>query len=264
MYHAMNDRAVDSVPLAVRGFLFVLVVCLHVAGASAFSSGLPQQYSEEPAVLRARWIEVSPSLSPPTASMQVAEPLPAPRPPPPPRRSARVPERQTRSEVSAPPQLQTAAVQPAPAPAVVDTPPAVPTEPLALGDPDSRIDASTAVAAAATSETVGGEGENRGEEGGLSRDYVGPDFNVSYFSNPEPDYPSLSRRLREQGLVKLRVHVTVDGRAGEVTLHKSSGFERLDRAALDAVRRWRFRPAQQAGKPVAGWVLVPVRFELHG
>jgi protein TonB len=101
-------------------------------------------------------------------------------------------------------------------------------------------------------------------EGDRSENYVAPDFNVAYFSNPEPKYPSLSRRLREQGLVKLRVHVTAEGRAGEVTLHTSSGFERLDKAALEAVRLWRFRPARRAGTPVAGWVVVPVRFELQG
>jgi protein TonB len=104
--------------------------------------------------------------------------------------------------------------------------------------------------------TVGGEGD-------WNRDYVGPDFNAGYLSNPEPEYPFQSRRLREQGLVKLRVHVTAEGRADEVTLHLSSGYDRLDRAALDAVRRWRFRPARRAGTPVAGWVVVPVRFELQ-
>jgi protein TonB len=108
----------------------------------------------------------------------------------------------------------------------------------------------------------GGRGGETGE--GLGNgDYVGPDYNVSYFSNPKPEYPSWSRRQREQGLVKLRVHVTVQGRADEVAVHKGSGFERLDKAAAEAVWRWRFRPAQRGGTPVAGWVVVPVRFELQ-
>lgn len=89
------------------------------------------------------------------------------------------------------------------------------------------------------------------------------DFSANDLFNPKPVYPVLSRRLREQGVVKLRVHVTAEGTAGEVTLHASSGHERLDKAALDAVKRWRFRPVQQAGTPVAGWVIVPVQFELR-
>ncbi|MCL2162016.1 MAG: energy transducer TonB [Betaproteobacteria bacterium] len=255
---------IDSAPPAVRGFLLVLVVCLHVAGAAALSRmSWASELGEERAVLRASWIEDAPSLSPPSASIQAAEPLSAPQSSLAPRRSAQEPERRTRSEAPAP--LQLPAVQPAPE----DIPPAVAAEPVASEDPDPRTDISTTMAALAAGETVagetaGGEGENRGEEGRQSGDYVGPNFNVSYFSNPEPDYPSASRRLREQGLVKLRVHVTVEGRAGEVTLHTSSGFDRLDRAALDAVKRWRFRPARRAGTPVAGWVVVPVRFELHG
>ena len=258
----MNGQTIDSVPLAVRGLLLVLVVCLHAVGAAALSRmSWASQRSEEPAVLRASWIEASSSLSPPSPSMQAAEPLPAPHPPRPSRRSEQVPERQTRPEAPAP--ERPPAVQPAPDPVVVDTPLAVLAEPGASGEPDPGVDISTAVAATAAGETVGGEGENRGEEGGRSRDYVGPDYNVSYFSNPKPDYPYLSKERKEQGAGILRVHVTVDGRAGEVMLHKSSGFARLDRAALDAVKRYRFRPARRAGTPVAGWATVPFEFVLQ-
>jgi protein TonB len=47
-----------------------------------------------------------------------------------------------------------------------------------------------------------------------------------------------------------------------VEIRTSSGVERLDRAALDAVRRWRFVPARQGDTPVDAWVLVPIRFSL--
>ena len=258
----MNDRVIDSAPLAVRGLLLALVVCLHAAGAAALSRmSWASQHSEESDFLQASWIEDASSLSPPSASIQAAEPLPASHSPLPPRHSVQEPERQTRPEAPTPPQPP--AVQSEPAPDVVEPPPAVPAEPVASGDSDPGVDISTAVASTAAGETVGGEGESRGEEGGRSRDYVGPDFDVRYFSNPKPDYPSQSRLRKEQGVVKLRVHVTEDGRAGEVTLQTSSGFDRLDRAALDAVKRWRFRPARRAGTPVAAWANVPVRFELQ-
>jgi len=47
-----------------------------------------------------------------------------------------------------------------------------------------------------------------------------------------------------------------------VTVAASSQSRDLDRAALDAVRRWRFRPAQRDGQPVAGTVVVPIEFKL--
>lgn len=89
-----------------------------------------------------------------------------------------------------------------------------------------------------------------------------PDFSASQLGNPGPAYPFLSRRAKEQGVVTLRVLVTEAGRAGEIRVETSSGFERLDKAALATVKRWKFLPARQAGKAVAAWVLVPVTFAL--
>lgn len=82
-------------------------------------------------------------------------------------------------------------------------------------------------------------------------------------NNPAPSYPKSSRRRGEEGKVILRVEVLPDGRAGTVTVGRSSGFGRLDEAASDAVRRWRFHPAQRQGRPVATVVRVPVRFALN-
>jgi protein TonB len=91
-----------------------------------------------------------------------------------------------------------------------------------------------------------------------------PSFDADYLDNPAPSYPSLSRRAGEAGSVLLQVHVSAEGRAQEVSVSRSSGFPRLDAAALQAVRRWRFVPAQQAGRAVDGWVLVPINFSLKG
>ena len=91
-----------------------------------------------------------------------------------------------------------------------------------------------------------------------------PNFTAAYLDNPAPVYPPLSRRAGEQGRVLLRVHVSAQGGALEVDIAKSSGSPRLDSAAVDAVRRWRFVPARQGEKPVAAWVLVPISFSLEG
>ncbi|MDR2452478.1 MAG: energy transducer TonB, partial [Candidatus Accumulibacter sp.] len=76
-------------------------------------------------------------------------------------------------------------------------------------------------------------------------------------------YPPASRRRKEEGKVTLYVHITMDGRADEVLLHQGSGFERLDQAAMEAVRRWRFVPTRRGRENVPGWVLVPIQFSLE-
>jgi protein TonB len=79
-------------------------------------------------------------------------------------------------------------------------------------------------------------------------------------SSPAPDYPPDAFRNRESGTVLLRVHVGPDGAPYSIDLVESSHSRALDRAAADAVRRWRFRPAQRGGQPVAGVVQVPIVF----
>lgn len=93
---------------------------------------------------------------------------------------------------------------------------------------------------------------------------IPPHFNADYLVNPAPAYPSLSRRFGEQGRVLLRVLVEPDGLPSSVELRTTSGFERLDQSALDAVRRWKFVPAKRGDKPVAAWVVVPILFNLKG
>ena len=89
-----------------------------------------------------------------------------------------------------------------------------------------------------------------------------PRFNADYLRNPPPAYPASSRRRGEEGRVLLRVQVMADGHPALVLVHASCGFERLDNAALEAVRHWQFVPARQGGDAVADWVIVPVHFSL--
>jgi len=83
-----------------------------------------------------------------------------------------------------------------------------------------------------------------------------------YLRNPPPAYPKTELRRRREGLVVLHVEVGADGRARAVSVHQSSGIAVFDRAALDAVLRWRFVPAKLDGRPVDGTARVPVRFAL--
>ena len=58
--------------------------------------------------------------------------------------------------------------------------------------------------------------------------------------------------------------VSADGRPEQVELQSPSGSPRLDSAALETVRRWKFVPARQDNRPIAAWVLVPISFRLQG
>lgn len=78
---------------------------------------------------------------------------------------------------------------------------------------------------------------------------------------PAPRYPAAALRRGESGTVMVRAEIRPDGTPDVVTVARSSGSRQLDRAALDAVRRWRFRPAQQDGQPVRAAVMVPISFE---
>lgn len=87
-------------------------------------------------------------------------------------------------------------------------------------------------------------------------------FDADYLHNPKPVYPALSRRLNEEGKVLLKVRVSAQGAALEVAVSKSSGFPRLDAAAMDAVGRWRFVAARRGDEPVDSSVVVPITFAL--
>jgi protein TonB len=79
----------------------------------------------------------------------------------------------------------------------------------------------------------------------------------------QPAYPPASKRDGEQGAGVVEVFVLPNGRVGDVRIASSTGFERLDRAALQEARQsWRFKPATRAGEAVAQWYKVRVVFKL--
>ena len=90
-----------------------------------------------------------------------------------------------------------------------------------------------------------------------------PSFNAAYLNNPAPAYPTLSRRMGEEGKVVLRVFVNESGLPQDVQLKSSSGSNRLDSTAVDTVKQWKFVPARRGDTPVGAWVLVPISFSLR-
>lgn len=88
-------------------------------------------------------------------------------------------------------------------------------------------------------------------------------YDAAYLSNSSPEYPALSRRLGEQGLVLLNVFVNIEGKAEKIEIKNSSGYNRLDMAALETVKNWRFIAAKNHNQIVSSWVQVPVNFVLE-
>src|SRR5262245_22874410 len=79
----------------------------------------------------------------------------------------------------------------------------------------------------------------------------------------QPEYPPSSRRAGEAGTVILEVYVLETGRVGEARVKQSSGFPRLDEAAVREVKRsWRLVPGTENGKPVPMWGQFAVTFKL--
>lgn len=92
-----------------------------------------------------------------------------------------------------------------------------------------------------------------------------PEIDPKYKRRFQPEYPPTSRRLGEEGSVVLQVLVRADGSVQDGKIQKSSGFPRLDEAALKhALRAWRFTPGTEDGAPVTTWHSVKVTFKIEG
>ena len=90
-----------------------------------------------------------------------------------------------------------------------------------------------------------------------------PSSDADYLHNPKPPYPSVSKRLGEQGRVVVRTLIGADGVAQQAEIRQSSGFDRLDQSALNTALRWRYVPGKHAGVPEAMWFNVPFTFVLE-
>ena len=89
-----------------------------------------------------------------------------------------------------------------------------------------------------------------------------PPSGIQYIVPPAPVYSRISARMRESGKAVVRVFIGEDGLPRTVQLATSTGFARLDDAALAAVRHCRFKPWMDNGVAVAAWASIPIEFEL--
>lgn len=217
-----------------RVLVLASVLLLHGLVLLGLQSGLLQR-----AVLPERELLVPVTVVPPA--------LPPAKPPPPPA----APTPKTPTPRKAVPQPAPAA--PAPAPQL----PAAAPAPLAVAESAPSANAPQGVLKAAPAPASNGVAAAPAPPR-----LELPSSDAAYLNNPKPAYPRLSLQRNEQGTVRLAVLVGVDGRAKEVQLKVSSGFERLDRAALDAVVGWTFVPGKRNGVAEEMWYELPMPFRL--
>ena len=83
-----------------------------------------------------------------------------------------------------------------------------------------------------------------------------------YQINPPPKYPGIARKRGYQGTVVLEVMVDRNGKVGDLRVFMSSGYSILDKAAMNSVKGWSFKPGMRGDEKVEMWVRVPIRFQL--
>jgi protein TonB len=93
---------------------------------------------------------------------------------------------------------------------------------------------------------------------------LGGELSVACPERTPPRYPHHSRRMGEEGSVVLRVELDERGNVSTARVATSSGFARLDEAALAAVRGWRCVPPTHHGRPARAVAVQPFNFVLQG
>jgi protein TonB len=239
------DRSADGLSAPQRRLMVAGILAAHVAGIW----GLMQVGAVRDAVRETvpMFVDlIAPEPTPP------APPPPPPLPPPPtPRPPAPVPP-PPRPIKKPPPPRPVIKAAPRPAPAEFVVPPAPPPEPV--------VEAPAPVAAAPA--PVAPPPPAPPPAAPPPPKEI-PASAVQYLAPPVLEYPRLSLRRGESGRVLVRVYIDTAGLPRTVQVSTSSGFARLDDAAVAAVRKARFKPYTENGQAIAGWALIPLKFELE-
>ena len=219
------------------------VVLFHLAALWALHTGLLKRMAE--VVVPVMMISQSEPPPPPPPVVKPAEPPPPVTKTPPPVTKTPPPTPQpVMTPPPSPPPAAPAAATPEPAPVLAA--PATPTAPATVVNTPAPAPAPTPPVAAQPAPAK----------------IELPNSKADYLHNPPPDYPRMSVRLGEQGQVMVKVLIGADGVPQKAEVQTSSGFERLDKAALEAAMRWRYVPGKRGGVAEAMWYQVPITFNL--
>ena len=226
---AGGQRPNSKKPLSRNAVIAIAVVVLHLAFLWALQSGLLMRAAElvVPAEILTQFIE------PPVPKVEPVPPKPQVLPSP------------VKKTVAKP------VMQPAPQPLAIADPTPSPNAPVGVVTPQPALAPFTAPVAVAAAAPAAAPTVQL------------PSSDADYLQNPRPPYPPISRRLNEQGKTTVRVLIGVDGLPQRSEIVKSSGFERLDQAAMATVMRWRYVPGKRGGVPEAMWFNVPINWVLE-
>jgi len=236
-------------PRTRQGTLLACVLLAHGAALWVQQHGLMQRLVDTvtPAeVLTEISLMDSTPPTPPTKAPKLLSPLPQP----------------TKAATASPLQATPRAVQQTPA---APTPLAV-AAPAPAEVPLAAPAATAAHSAAAPTSTAAATPSNTANAAAVATatpvKVQLPSSDADYLNTPKPAYPAMSRRLGEQGRVIVHTLIGEDGVPQKAEVQRSSGFERLDRAAVDTAMRWRYVPGKRAGVAEAMWFNLPMNFVL--
>ncbi len=162
------------------------------------------------------------------------------------------PKREPEPPRPRPPRREKPVQPPPPQQLVAQAPVVLPSDPVAPPPPPPRIEAPAEPEPPAPPPRPAGPVMLSGE------------LAITCPDRTPPSYPSISRRLGEEGKVVLRVELDETGRVDRATVKTSSGHARIDEAALAVVRRWRCNPAIRDGAAVRAVAIQPFNFVLEG
>lgn len=252
----------------------VAALGLHAAVlAMILSAPVAQVALGQPDALDVQFVELGPAVDPAPAAPPAAElpDIPEPEPivepdPEPVIEPASEPE-----PVVEEPEPEAITEAPPPKPVVKPKPepkpkPKVQPKPKPQPKPQSARETPPAAAAPATQAPAGGAAQAaqaHGEARPVDPDRPRSIGRVDYLGRrPSPTYPRLSQRRGEQGRVVLRVLISPQGQVAHVTVQRSSGYARLDDAAVQAMQQARFRPYTENGIAYKALVDIPFDFVL--
>jgi protein TonB len=165
-----------------------------------------------------------------------------------------------------------------PVPVARRTTPQTPEVGLPVAVPDNQmVDNDAVIPSQQELRTIIGTGPDTGAGGIINNagaaaveDPLPNDSEYVYAEKPaepvfmqKPIYPPGARRFGFEGTVVVKALVDKEGLVRDTRLLRSSGFDELDRAALDAAMLCRYSPAIQNGLPKAIWVSYRVVFKLN-
>ena len=85
-------------------------------------------------------------------------------------------------------------------------------------------------------------------------------YKIGSAKNPHPSYPLIARKKGWEGRVIIQAEIDREGNVSEIKVLESSGFQVLDNASLETLKKWKFTPAKIGNKFVDDTVTIPVKF----